>query len=389
MPIPRSRTSIFDHPSFTVRTTSSGTPGREYLSALPRRLSTTSSIDVASASTTDDENDRVTLIGRPGWRRPNVSTARSTRWSRTCGSVSSVAPDPSRVSWSRFSTIRRRRSESSRMSPTLSRSAAPRLPRPRRTTALPKIVVTGVRSSCETSPRNSSLTAFETSSADAVLRSASSAASRSVTSTRTLTAPTSVPSRSRSGVGYGSKATLGPSGTGCRPGRRPGSGPSRPAADRARRTGERGRTRDHPVQASRSERRQRDWARSSGEPWHRPHSIRARVTDPSHGRRAASTATASRRSLEGGDERIEELDPPAQPARLGIHRLARGLAAVAERQPAGPPLELAQLGRPGGEERAPKDRHVIGRDDRELELQEQAIVVRFHARFTPLTTTWV
>ena len=80
-------------------------------------------------------------------------------------------------------------------------SSASRSPRSRRSWALPKIVVTGVRSSCDTSPRNSSLTSFERRSSSAAVRSADSARVRSVTSTRTFTAPTSVPSGSRSGVG--------------------------------------------------------------------------------------------------------------------------------------------------------------------------------------------
>ena len=83
--------------------------------------------------------------------------------------------------------------------------------RPRSRCALPKIVVTGVRSSCETRPRNSSLTMFEAASASAAARSASSALRRSVTSTMTLTAPTSLSRLSWSGVGYAMKTARVPS----------------------------------------------------------------------------------------------------------------------------------------------------------------------------------
>ncbi|MEA2622744.1 MAG: hypothetical protein QOH61_1654 [Chloroflexota bacterium] len=205
MPMPRSMTTTRASPPSAETSTSIGSVCGLYLSALLRRFSITSSRQVRSASTITCIGQGWSVTTRSGWRRLNASTAFFTTCPSSWGSSSRsrVVPAPRRASIRRFSTMRSSRSESSAMSATIAcRTSAEMVwPRSWSRRALPKTVVTGVRSSCDTSPRNSSFTALEARRASAVARRSSSARTRSVTSTSTFTAPTRLPVASRSGVG--------------------------------------------------------------------------------------------------------------------------------------------------------------------------------------------
>ena len=98
----------------------------------------------------------------PGQRSSSdATTVGTTRWRRTGSRPRSPSVSPNRLSATTSSTSRLSRSASSATSARISRRVASSRPLSSRasTRAPPKIVVTGVRSSCDRTPMNVSLTA--------------------------------------------------------------------------------------------------------------------------------------------------------------------------------------------------------------------------------------
>ena len=163
MPLPQSRTEIASSSGFTARGDGDRLARRAVLLGVTQQV-VQHLFDIAGLRHDDRQTgDRSRQrCGGAGAAAGAAASSVSIQAVEPTGSISNSVPESSRASTSMFSMIRCRRSASWAISPsaTARLSSSTSVPRRWRISALPRIVVIGVLSSCETRPRNSSFTSF-------------------------------------------------------------------------------------------------------------------------------------------------------------------------------------------------------------------------------------